>query len=178
MGRYNQELSARWSFGSLYSRGCYFRGGVIIQRLRYTHLSSVYPPLTPSHPHILTPSHPHILTPSHPHSPSHPHTLTSSLPHILTHPHSLTSSLTLTCAAAFFIVSLSSSRHHMTTLTLTPSHLHTLTPSPSPPSQTLEAVALTTAVGSVEGGGEREEGEGGEGEEGGGTEAETKVKSE
>ena len=36
MGRYNRELSARWSFGLLYSRGCYFQGGVIIQRLLYT----------------------------------------------------------------------------------------------------------------------------------------------
>ena len=39
MGRYNQELSARWSFGLLYSRGCYFQGGIIIQRLWYMTLS-------------------------------------------------------------------------------------------------------------------------------------------
>ena len=31
MSRYNRELSARWSFGALYSRGCYFQEGIIIQ---------------------------------------------------------------------------------------------------------------------------------------------------
>ena len=38
VGRYNRELRARWSFGLLYSRGCYFHGGVIIQRLRYVYI--------------------------------------------------------------------------------------------------------------------------------------------
>ena len=42
MGHYNRELSARRSFGSLYSRGCYFQGGVIIQRLRHTLNSRIY----------------------------------------------------------------------------------------------------------------------------------------
>ena len=45
MGRYNRELSARWSFGSLYSRGCYFQGGVIIRRLQYRHHREVHPSL-------------------------------------------------------------------------------------------------------------------------------------
>ena len=35
MGRYSQELSVRWSFGLLHSRGCYFQAGVIIQCPRY-----------------------------------------------------------------------------------------------------------------------------------------------
>ena len=36
-------ISARWSFGSLYSRGCYYQGGVIIQRLRYARGDAIIP---------------------------------------------------------------------------------------------------------------------------------------
>ena len=40
MGCYNLELSARYSFGALYSRGCCIQGGVIIQRLRYVQIAT------------------------------------------------------------------------------------------------------------------------------------------
>ena len=42
-GRYNRELSARWSFGVLYSRGCYLKGALLfsVYTIMYVHVIAV-----------------------------------------------------------------------------------------------------------------------------------------
>ena len=98
-----------------------------------SHLHTLTPSHTLTHPLYGAPSHSHTLTPPHPHRPSHtlsmvhPHTLTPSHLHARTdpsHPHTSTPAQTLTHP-----------------LYGAPAHSHTLTPPhPHTPSHTLSMV--------------------------------------